>query len=71
MRSDTGLHNLKHLWKGNVEHMMCVRGGLDREWFHSRLVSGVGVEGVKYCWNRCSSIKALKTSSQFFFHVAF
>jgi hypothetical protein len=56
MRSDTGLHNLKHLQKGIVDHMMCVRGGL---------------EGVKFRWNGCSSIIALKTSSQFFLHVAF
>ena len=29
-------------------------GGVDRRWFHSRLVSGVG-GGVKCCWNRGSS----------------
>jgi hypothetical protein len=27
--------------------------------------------GVKYCWNRCSSILAFETSSLFFFRVAF
>jgi len=30
-----------------------------------------GVWGVKYCWNRCSSILAFETSSKFFFRVAF
>ena len=28
-----------------------------------------GLWGVKYCWNRCSSILAFETSSQFFFRV--
>jgi len=36
--------------------MMGVLGRyLDRGWFYSRLVSGMGWGGVKYCWNRCSS----------------
>jgi len=69
-RSDIGLDDLKHLRKGTVERMMCVlgRSGL-------RVVSLLpcfrgGVWGVKYCWNRFSSILAFETSSQFFFRVA-
>jgi hypothetical protein len=46
---------------------VCAGGGLDCGLFHSRLVSGVGVWGVKYCWNMCGSILAFETSSQFFF----
>jgi len=30
-----------------------------------------GVGGVKYCWNRFSSILSLETGSQFFLCVAF
>jgi len=62
-RSDTGLHDLKHLRKGIVERMMRVLGksGL-------RVVSLLpcfrgGIWGVKNCWNRCSSILASETSS--------
>jgi len=41
--SDTGLHDLKHLRKGIVERTTIVLGRyLDRGWFYSRLVSGVG-----------------------------
>jgi len=33
--SDIGLHDLKHVWKGIVEHMMGVLGReLDRSWFN-------------------------------------
>jgi hypothetical protein len=62
-RSDIGLDDLKHLRKGIVERMVRVLGmsGL-------RVVSlwpcfRGGVWGVKYCWNRFSSILALETSS--------
>jgi len=62
-RSDIGLDNLKHLRKGIVERMMCVLGksGL-RVGSLSPCFRG-GVWGVKYCWNRFSSILAFKTSS--------
>jgi hypothetical protein len=43
--ADIGLHDLKHLQKGIVEHMMGVLGMytyLDQGWFYSLLVSGVG-----------------------------
>jgi len=58
MRSDIGLHDLKHLWKRTVEHMMRVLGRSG--W---RVVSvwpcfRGGVWGVKDCWNRCNSILA-------------
>jgi len=62
-RSDTGLHDLKHLRKGIIERMMRVLGksGL-------RVVSLLpcfrgGVWEVKNCWNRCSSTLAFETSS--------
>jgi len=42
MRSDTGLHDLKHLQKGIVEHVMHVTEALDGGWFHSCLASGMG-----------------------------
>jgi len=63
MRSDTGLHDFKHLGKGIVEHMMRVlgRSGL-RVVSLSSCFRG-GLEGLKYCWNRCSSILAFETSS--------
>jgi len=71
MRSDTGLHNLKHLQKGTVACMMHVlrRTGL-------RVVSVLPcfrgrVWGVEYCRNRRSTILDFDTSSQFFFRVAF
>jgi hypothetical protein len=62
-RSDTGLHDLKHLQKGIVEHMMRVLGK-----FALRVVSlspcfRGGVWGVKNCWNRCRTILAFETSS--------
>jgi len=41
-RSDTGLHDLKHLRKGIFERMMYVLGRSGLGWFHSRLFSGVG-----------------------------
>jgi len=44
MRSDIGLHNLKQLWKGIVEHMMCVLGRSGLRVVSSCLVSGVGCE---------------------------
>jgi hypothetical protein len=63
MRCDIGLDDLKHLWKGIVEHMMRVlgRSGL-------RLVAlspyfRGGLRGVMYCWNWCTSILAFETSS--------
>jgi hypothetical protein len=35
--------------------MMGVLGAyLYQGWFYSSLFSGKGLEGVKYCWNRCS-----------------
>jgi hypothetical protein len=62
-RSDIGLHDLKCLRKGIVERMMLVlrRSG-------PRVVSlspcfSNGVGGVKYCWNRCSSILVFEASS--------
>jgi hypothetical protein len=62
-RSDTGLHDMKHLRKGTVERMMRVlgRSGL-RVVSLSPCFRG-GVWGVKNCWNRCSSILAFDTSS--------
>ena len=62
-RSDIGPHDLKHLGKGIVEHMMHVlgRSGL-RVVSLSPCFRG-GVWGVKNCWNRCSSILAFETSS--------
>ena len=61
-RSDTGLHDLKHLRKGIVGRMMRVlrRSGprVVSHWPCFR--SGVG--GVKYYWNRCISILAFETS---------
>jgi len=62
-RSDIGLQDLEHLWKGIVESMMCV---LRR--FGPRVVSlwscfRGGVWGVKYCGNRFSTILAFETSS--------
>jgi hypothetical protein len=62
-RSDIGLDELKHLRKGIVKRMMRVlgRSGL-RVVSLSPCFRG-GVWGVKYCWNRCSSILAFKTSS--------
>jgi hypothetical protein len=43
MKSDIGLYDLKHLRKGTVERMLGVLvSHLDRWWFDSRLVSGVG-----------------------------
>jgi len=41
-RSDTGLHDLKHLRKGIVERMMRVLGMSGLRCFHSGLVSRVG-----------------------------
>jgi len=63
LRSDIGLHDLKHLWKGIVERMMRLLGR-----FGLRVLSLLpcfrgGVGGMKYCWNRCSSILAFETSS--------
>jgi hypothetical protein len=50
MRSDIGLHNLKHLWKGIVENMLGVlRTYLDQRWFYSCLFSGLG-------WGECSTV---------------
>ena len=62
-RSDIGLDDLKYLRKGILERMMRVlgRSGL-RVVSLSPCFRG-GVWGVKYCWNRCSSILAFKTSS--------
>ena len=69
-KSDIGLHDLKHLHKGIVERMMRVLGR-----FGLRVVSlspfRGGVWGMKYCWNRCSTILAFETSSLFFFRMAF
>jgi len=62
-RSDTGLHDLKHLQKGIIEFMMCVlgRSGL-RVVSLSPCFRG-GIWGVKYCWNRCNSALAFETCS--------
>lgn len=53
--SDTGLHDLKHLWNGIVQRMTVVlerysgpRVVLLSAYFRSR------AGGVKYCWNMCS-----------------
>ena len=69
-RSDIVLDDLKYLRKEIVERMMRVlgRSGL-RVVSLSPCFRG-GVWGVKYCWNRCSSILTFETSSQFFFRVA-
>ena len=63
MRSDIGLHDLKHLWKGIVEQIMRVlgRSGL-RVVSLSPCFMGE-VWGVKYCWNRFSSILVFEISS--------
>jgi hypothetical protein len=43
MRSDTGLHHLKHLRNGIVERMMGVLGTyLDQGWFYYHFVSRAG-----------------------------
>jgi len=61
-RSDNWLHNLKHLRKGIVERMMRVLGrSVLRVVSLSPCFRG-GVWGVKYCWNRCSSILAYARS---------
>jgi hypothetical protein len=59
-RSNIGLHDLQHLRKGIFERMMHVlrRSG-------PRVVSlspcfRCDVWGMKYCWNRCSSIKRFR-----------
>jgi len=62
-RSDIGLHNLKHLWKGIVELMMRVLGRPGPRVVSFSPCFRCGVWGVKYCWNRCSSILALETCS--------
>jgi len=49
-RSDIGLHDLKYLRIGIVEHMVGVLGRyLDQGWFYSCLDAGVGWGGVKCC----------------------
>jgi hypothetical protein len=63
MRSDVGLHDLKHSRKGIVERMMRVMGRSGM-----RVVSLLpcfrgGVWGVTYCWNRCSSLLAFEIGS--------
>jgi hypothetical protein len=62
-RSDIALDDLKYLQKGIVERMMRVlgRSGLRVVSLSSCLKGGLW--GVKYCWNRFSSILAFKTSS--------
>jgi len=41
--SDIGQHDMKHLWNGIVERMLGVLVGyLNRGWFYSRFLSGVG-----------------------------
>ena len=62
-RSDSGLHNLKHLRKGIFERMMRVLGRSGLMVVSIWLCFSGGVWGVKHCWNRCSSILALETSS--------
>jgi hypothetical protein len=62
-RSDIRLHDLEYLQKEVVERNMRVlrRSGLRVVSLSPCFRGGVGV--VKYCWNRCSSILAFKTSS--------
>ena len=69
-RSDIGLDDLKHLRKGIVERMMRVLGRSELRVVSLSPCFRGGLWGVKYCWNRCSSILAFETSSQFVFLVA-
>jgi hypothetical protein len=64
MRSDIGLQDLKHLRKGTVERMMRVlrRSGLREVLLWPCFRSGLW--GVKYCWERCSSILTFETGSR-------
>jgi hypothetical protein len=63
MRSDIGLHNFKHLGKGIVERMVHMLGRSRLRVVSLSPCFRGGVGGVKYCWNRCSSILAFKPCS--------
>jgi len=54
------LHDTK---QGIVERMMHVLGRSGLRVISLSPCFRGGVWGVKYCWNRCSSILAFKTSS--------
>jgi hypothetical protein len=62
-RSDTGQHDLKHLRKEIVERMIRVMGRSGPRAVSLSSCFRGGMWGVKYFWNRCSSILACETSS--------
>ena len=62
-RSDVRLHDLKHLRKGIVERLVRALGRCGPRVVSLSPCFKVDVWGVKYCWNRCSSILGFETSS--------
>jgi hypothetical protein len=58
MRSDIGLYELKHLRKVIIERMKGVLGRSEQKVVSLSPCFRGRLWGVKYCWNRCSSILA-------------